>query len=110
MPLDGILYLAVNDDERSDNAGEFIVSLRCAVSASPLMVGPTCEADLRLILSAGYRDDQAVPAPFFLNSGSNGLSNRLLTRFAFATPWRSAARFPTNRVSSREASACLELH
>ena len=27
MPLDGILYLAVNDDERSDNAGEFIVSL-----------------------------------------------------------------------------------
>ena len=28
MPLDGILYLAVNDDERSDNAGEFIVSLR----------------------------------------------------------------------------------
>jgi hypothetical protein len=28
MPLDGILYLAVNDDERSDNAGEFIVSMR----------------------------------------------------------------------------------
>lgn len=28
MPLDGILYLVVNDDERSDNAGEFIVSIR----------------------------------------------------------------------------------
>lgn len=28
MPFDGILYLAVNDDERSDNAGEFIVQLR----------------------------------------------------------------------------------
>ena len=28
MPADGILFLAVNDDERSDNAGEFIVSLR----------------------------------------------------------------------------------
>lgn len=28
MPYDGILYLAVNDDERSDNAGEFIVSIR----------------------------------------------------------------------------------
>lgn len=28
MPFDGILYLAVNDDERSDNAGEFIVSIR----------------------------------------------------------------------------------
>ena len=28
MPFDGILYLAVNDDERSDNAGEFIVSVR----------------------------------------------------------------------------------
>jgi hypothetical protein len=28
MPFDGILYLAVNDDERSDNAGEFIVSMR----------------------------------------------------------------------------------
>jgi hypothetical protein len=27
MPLDGILYLAVNDDERGDNAGEFIVSM-----------------------------------------------------------------------------------
>jgi hypothetical protein len=27
MPVDGILYLAVNDDERSDNAGEFVVSL-----------------------------------------------------------------------------------
>ena len=27
MPFDGILYLAVNDDERSDNAGEFIVSM-----------------------------------------------------------------------------------
>jgi hypothetical protein len=27
MPFDGILYLSVNDDERSDNAGEFIVSL-----------------------------------------------------------------------------------
>ena len=27
MPFDGILYLAVNDDERSDNAGEFVVSL-----------------------------------------------------------------------------------
>jgi hypothetical protein len=25
MPFDGILYLAVNDDERSDNAGEFVV-------------------------------------------------------------------------------------
>jgi hypothetical protein len=28
MPFDGILYLTVNDDERSDNAGEFIVSVR----------------------------------------------------------------------------------
>ncbi len=28
MPFDGVLYLAVNDDERSDNAGEFIVSIR----------------------------------------------------------------------------------
>jgi hypothetical protein len=28
MPFDGILYLAVNDDQRSDNAGEFIVSVR----------------------------------------------------------------------------------
>lgn len=28
MPFDGILYLAVNDDERSDNTGEFIVSMR----------------------------------------------------------------------------------
>jgi hypothetical protein len=28
MPLDGLLYLAVNDDERSDNSGEFIVSIR----------------------------------------------------------------------------------
>jgi hypothetical protein len=28
MPDDGVLYLAVNDDERSDNAGEFIVSMR----------------------------------------------------------------------------------
>ena len=28
MPFDGILFLAVNDDERSDNAGEFIVSVR----------------------------------------------------------------------------------
>ena len=28
MPFDGILYLAVNDDERADNAGEFIVSIR----------------------------------------------------------------------------------
>ena len=27
MPFDGILYLAVNDDERSDNAGAFSVSL-----------------------------------------------------------------------------------
>jgi hypothetical protein len=27
MPADGVLYLAVNDDERSDNAGEFVVSL-----------------------------------------------------------------------------------
>lgn len=27
MPNDGLLYLAVNDDERSDNAGEFIVQL-----------------------------------------------------------------------------------
>jgi len=25
MPADGVLYLAVNDDERSDNAGEFVV-------------------------------------------------------------------------------------
>jgi hypothetical protein len=30
MPFDGILYLAVNDDERSDNAGEFVVSIRRA--------------------------------------------------------------------------------
>jgi len=28
MPVDGILFLVVNDDERSDNAGEFIVSIR----------------------------------------------------------------------------------
>ncbi len=27
MPNEGLLYLAVNDDERSDNAGEFIVQL-----------------------------------------------------------------------------------
>jgi hypothetical protein len=27
MPSDGILFLAVNDDERSDNAGEFIVQV-----------------------------------------------------------------------------------
>ena len=27
MPFDGVLFLAVNDDERGDNAGEFIVSL-----------------------------------------------------------------------------------
>lgn len=27
MPNDGMLYLAVNDDERSDNAGEFIVQI-----------------------------------------------------------------------------------
>jgi len=27
MPADGILFLAVNDDERSDNAGEFIVQI-----------------------------------------------------------------------------------
>ena len=27
MPVDGTLFLAVNDDERSDNAGEFVVSL-----------------------------------------------------------------------------------
>lgn len=27
MPFDGVLFLAVNDDERADNAGEFIVSL-----------------------------------------------------------------------------------
>lgn len=27
MPIDGELYLAVNDDERSDNTGEFIVSI-----------------------------------------------------------------------------------
>lgn len=27
MPNDGLLYLAVNDDERADNAGEFIVQL-----------------------------------------------------------------------------------
>ena len=27
MPFDGILFLSVNDDERSDNAGEFVVSL-----------------------------------------------------------------------------------
>ena len=27
MPFDGILYLAVNDDERTDNAGEFVVSM-----------------------------------------------------------------------------------
>ena len=30
MPGDGLLYLAVNDDERSDNSGEFIVQLRRA--------------------------------------------------------------------------------
>lgn len=28
MPFDGFLFLAVNDDERADNSGEFIVSLR----------------------------------------------------------------------------------
>jgi hypothetical protein len=28
MPFDGVLFLAVNDDERRDNAGEFIVSVR----------------------------------------------------------------------------------
>ena len=28
MPFDGVLFLAVNDDERSDNAGEFIVLMR----------------------------------------------------------------------------------
>lgn len=28
MPFDGVLFLAVNDDERGDNAGEFIVSIR----------------------------------------------------------------------------------
>ena len=27
MPFDGVLYLMVNDDERSDNAGQFMVSL-----------------------------------------------------------------------------------
>jgi len=27
MPFDGILFLAVNDDERSDNSGEFVVTL-----------------------------------------------------------------------------------
>jgi hypothetical protein len=27
MPFDGVLFLAVNDDERSDNSGEFIVSV-----------------------------------------------------------------------------------
>ncbi len=30
MPFDGILFLAVNDDELSDNAGEFVVSLNRA--------------------------------------------------------------------------------
>ena len=30
MPFDGILFLAVNDDERSDNAGEFVVSVNRA--------------------------------------------------------------------------------
>jgi hypothetical protein len=28
MPFDGILFLAVNDDDRADNAGEFYVSIR----------------------------------------------------------------------------------
>ena len=27
MPGDGVLYLAVNDDQRSDNAGQFVVQL-----------------------------------------------------------------------------------
>ena len=27
MPNEGLLYLAVNDDERGDNAGEFVVQL-----------------------------------------------------------------------------------
>jgi hypothetical protein len=27
MPMDGVLFLAVNDDERSDNSGEFVVQL-----------------------------------------------------------------------------------
>lgn len=27
MPFDGILYLAVNDDERADNSGQFVVSM-----------------------------------------------------------------------------------
>jgi hypothetical protein len=30
MPFDGILFLAVNDDERSDNAGEFVVAINQA--------------------------------------------------------------------------------
>ena len=43
MPFDGVLYLAVNDDERSDNAGEFIVSMIDAAARrySPLSVGPS---------------------------------------------------------------------
>jgi len=28
MPFDGVLFLAVNDDERADNAGEFVVVIR----------------------------------------------------------------------------------
>jgi hypothetical protein len=28
MPNDGILFLAVNDDERGDNRGEFVVTIR----------------------------------------------------------------------------------
>jgi hypothetical protein len=28
MPFDGVLFLAVNDDQRADNAGEFVVSVR----------------------------------------------------------------------------------
>ena len=44
MPFDGVLFLAVNDDERSDNAGEFVVSMnRSAARAAhwPLSVLPT---------------------------------------------------------------------
>ena len=34
MPFDGVLYLAVNDDERADNAGEFVVSNRARCAAN----------------------------------------------------------------------------